>query len=759
MKFVGEAEDKLDAIEDDTHMYLGRKKSIHEKYGTEGALLFGKCLDKDKYGKLVSLDAISPHVAFVCGARGSGKSYDLGVMAEELLLRNPNIAAVVIDPVGIFWSMKHPNKEEKEVKDLVNWGLEPNGLENTKVFIPHGVKSAVPKETYDALFSIKPSELTVDDWCLTFNLERFSPTTLLLEKAIDKAKQKYSNYSLDELIKTIEKDKELTSREKGYSIGTRRALLSRLEAAKSWGILEKDGTSLAEVCKEGFVSVIDISFLEENVSSLVIGILARKILNARKRVTRQASMEKYVMTDIDELLDVEIPPTWLFIDEAHTLVPSGGTKTAATDALIEYVKQGRRPGCSLVFATQQPSAINTKVLSQLDILIAHKLIFDEDIKAVMKRVPTVVPSIYQKASFIRSLPIGVGMIADRSEGTSRAFTIKVRPRFSQHEGRETTSIELDEKIDPEQIKKLIVELIYKKMEREGHMSLRKVESVADTLTRRYKIKVKTEDIINQLTEDLGCEVKEGALWISGKLPTYDEETVEGVVSTDISQKALPVMIDEAKAKSIAEKNKKGKKLGLFGKEENIKSMELIYYPAYLVSYSKKSEHGSIPSRCFISHDYELLFNDKKGLEKTQTLNMLLDLSDKKFRVLNELRKSWMERKEVQNKTMLTAQASSKYLRELVGAGLVERKNDKYKAKKLDVPEKIDKSKFSMDSLELVKPKNIHVEDVKVNEKRVKSAPKLFGNMIIDDSEMILLPVWKVVYEAGNKLRTQEFNAL
>jgi len=750
---------KLKVLEDDTHIFVGRKKSIHEKYGIEGSLLFGKSLEKEKFGKLVHLDAISPHVIFICGARGSGKSYDLGVIAEEIITKNPNLAAVVIDPVGIFWSMKHPNKEEREVKDLLEWGLEPKGLESTKVFIPYGLKESIPKDTYDALFSIKPSELTVDDWCLTFGLERFSPTSLLLEKAIEKAKAKKRNFSIDDLIRVIEKDKELISREKGYSISTRRALLSRLEAAKSWGILSEEGTSLSEICMEGIVSVIDISFLEENVSSLVIGMLARKILNARKKVTRQASMKKYAMSDIDELLDVEIPPTWLFIDEAHTLIPSGGLKTAATDSLIEYVKQGRRPGCSLVFATQQPSAIDTKVLSQLDILITHKLVFEEDIKAVMKRVPTVVPDEYRKASFIRSLPIGVALLADRSEQSSRAFTVKVRPRFSQHEGRETTSIELDENFDEETIRKMIVELIYKKLQSEGRMPLRKLETLADTLKRRYKVKIETDEIIHYLVENKNCEVREGALWLGGKMPSYEEEALEEKSSTELSQKALPVLISEEKAKQIAEKRKKEKLLGLFGKEEKVKSIELVYSPVYMLSYSRKSERGSIPSRCFVSPDYELLFFGKKGLQKTKSINMLLDLSDKKFRVFKELRAAWLTRKQVQEKTLLTAQAAAKYLRELVGAGLVERKGEKYRAKNLDVPNDILSASFSLENVDLVKPRNAKVEEIKCNEKRIQSIPKLFGPAIIDSVDIVLLPKWRVTYESAGKSRIEEFFAL
>jgi len=37
--------------------------------------------DKDIY-----MDSLNPHVVFVCGARGSGKSYVLGVIAEELAI-------------------------------------------------------------------------------------------------------------------------------------------------------------------------------------------------------------------------------------------------------------------------------------------------------------------------------------------------------------------------------------------------------------------------------------------------------------------------------------------------------------------------------------------------------------------------------------------------------------------------------------------------------------------------------------------------
>ena len=38
--------------------------------------------------------------------------------------------------------------------------------------------------------------------------------------------------------------------------------------------------------------------------------------------------------------------------------------------------------------------------------MAHKLVFDDDIKAIHKRTPTIVPGPYKKPNFIKTLPIG-----------------------------------------------------------------------------------------------------------------------------------------------------------------------------------------------------------------------------------------------------------------------------------------------------------------------------------------------------------------
>ncbi len=437
----------------DKDLVLGNKSGTPLE--DDWLLSIGKA--KNREDNPVKLDSSNPHVIFVCGARGSGKSYTLGVLAEEISRNNSDIGAVIVDPIGIFWSMKYPNKEEEELELLKKTNLEPEGMENVEVLIPSGYASNVPNETFEDSFSFRPSSLTADDWCLTFGIDRYSPQGLLLERAIEKVKTGYTrqlgdkgergsrdvdsndNFSIEDLLDCINHDKELLSKKKGFKASTRRALTSRLSTAKEWGIFGKE-KKLSDIIRKGTINVFDISFLPENIGSLVLGILARKILAARKKTARKEAVQDLKGEERDE--NQSIPPTWLMIDEAHSFAPSTG-KTAATNPLVEYVKEGRRPGLSAVLSTQQPSALDSKIISQLDILLSHQLSFEKDIKEVWKRMPTSLPDNLKNSESLKKLPEGTAIVADKE--INQAFFASIRPRLSQHEGRERVVESSDEK--------------------------------------------------------------------------------------------------------------------------------------------------------------------------------------------------------------------------------------------------------------------------------------------------------------------------
>ncbi|MDO8538667.1 MAG: DUF853 family protein [archaeon] len=608
-------------------------------------------------------------------------SYIMGIIAEELAKKNKNVGMIVVDPIGVFWSMKFANKEEKELEALKDWGLKAEGLTNLKVFIPDGMRSQAPKTTYDATFAVQPSLLTVEDWCLTFGMDRFGPTGLLMDKLLKNVshgyktiegkyvKAKKNEYSLDSMIECLETDGELNSSEKGYKMDSIRALVSRFEAAKTWGVFSDKGTPLAELSRENQLTILDTSFLEDNVTALVIGILARRILAARKLSTRKEAVQRLKTSSVEEMLELDIPATWLFIDEAHTLVPSGNYKTAATDAIIEYVKQGRRPGCSLVFATQQPSAINSKVLSQLDVIIAHKLIFDDDIKAVYKRTPTIIPHKYKKASFIKTLPIGVALTGDRQEETSRAFVLRVRPRKSQHEGREAETVDSEKKpMENSQLLEFATQSLMRDLKNKPIVPMETVNQLIEMLNNKYKGKLMLSQVLDAL-EDMGMtieqkkvinpalleeekeerisEAKELADNETDIIPakkgikkTQLDEMVEGMQEnpveksfaktelTDRESFSLPKRITLKQAEHLVDSKRQKKFLGLFGKEEQILESKEVNEVIYKVAFHEFNNRNEfVPNTCFISsrtgefvHFVNNKFVESTGLSKIHEVN-------------------------------------------------------------------------------------------------------------------------------------------
>ncbi|MCK4327911.1 MAG: DUF87 domain-containing protein [Candidatus Diapherotrites archaeon] len=763
MEFKPRVNSPLDALEDAAgrSIFVGRSQALHRKYGREGALLLGKVAEQEKYGEFVYLDALMPHTIFVCGSKGSGKSYSISIIAEELIYKNPNVAVVIIDPIGIFWSMKYPNQEESELDELIRMGLAPRGVAETRVFVPYGVRNTLPRDTYDKTYALRPADLNVDDWCITFDIDRFSPTGLLLEKTLEKVFNGYKttdkkhvnpnpDYGLEEIINCLNNDAELSSKTKGFKTDSRRALTSRFESAKSWGIFSASGTPLVELCQEGKVSVIDVSFLDEKVNALVIGLLARKILNARKLATRKTAMKRLAVS-MEEVLETGIPPTWLFIDEAHTLIPSGSQKTAASDALIEYVKQGRRPGCSLVMATQQPAALDTKVLSQLDLLVCHKLTFDDDIKAVFKRMPAGIPKEYS-ARFIKTLPIGYCLIGDRSDHTNRVFAAKMRPRFSQHEGRETRSVDFEETLSAEQVEELVVKMVKKQLVDFGRVNLSKIDQLARTINKRYGTKVSAKSVVKAI---------EGAAVDNEQLVLKEILEQEQAAAEDLPEEPAPEapsgenllaftsQISAERAKGLALKQRKAKLFGLFGDEESLKDLRIEYWPVYKVEYDYYQGKGFKRLVCYVDGmNGELLSVGRAGMASTRGVGRLTTMNKSKRKIIAALRKGKQASAKgiagVAEITETTARANAE---ELAEDGLLSYRDDgrarTYVLKEqFDLPQKINVPEYTtLESQLTMGEASGFVPTPRITQESVSDIPAIFGEVKIKSVSFVYRPVY------------------
>ncbi|KXB07047.1 hypothetical protein AKJ51_02190 [candidate division MSBL1 archaeon SCGC-AAA382A20] len=692
------------------HVILGCSKK--ENLNDDWCLYIGNASNKDN--RRVELDCVSPHVIFVCGARGSGKSYTLGVIAEEIAQSEIDIASVIVDPVGIFWSMKYPNQEKGEKEILKKTGNKPRGINNVEVFVPRGYSSKIPEETFDTDFSFKPSSLVPEDWCLTFGIDRYSPQGLLLERAIEKVRSGYTrkmgdkveggsrdvppndNFSIDDLLECINHDRELLSKKKGFKSSTRRALSSRLTTARDWGIFGRE-KKLSDLIKPGMISVIDISFLPENIGALVLGLLSRKIFSARKSAAREEAIKD--LKNEENQRTETIPPTWLMVDEAHSFAPSSG-KTAATDPLVEFVKQGRRPGLSAVLSTQQPSALNSKIISQLDILLSHRLSFENDIKEVWKRMPTSISDDIRDSNTLKKLPRGTAVAGDRQ--VDKAFYVSVRPRVSQHEGRErvtNSNVEEDE----------------------SQQGAEEFEEYEEFETR------KDQEKDEEIRADKG-------------------------IGKEVELSIIPFQIDIRKAAEIA-KSYREKLFGLFWAFEEVKRVFKRFYPilTFLIDYYPKSGDSINLEVHFDGLTGELLKKRDGELSRTKGVRNLINLSHSERGTLFEiLKKNPVRIQDLKSKIDKKESTVDRHISKLTSEGII-RRFEKEGNKFLDTSDTVDiPSTLSKESLLVAEglPKSVKMkippvkkEDKILDGEKALRTLEFFGDIEVIQREIVYYPYW------------------
>ncbi len=427
---------------------IGRNISDKKKFGDKGLTYIGKGYVKmGNYTSLsnkIWMDAARSHVILVAGKRGSGKSYTLGVLAEELANLPPehakNIASIIFDTMGIFWTMKKKNEKDKEL--LEEWDLKAQELPAV-VFVPFGRAEDYEKKgiPFDKTFALKASELEAEDWITLFNLEMTSLSGVLIERVITALKLRKNNFTLTEIINEIEKDEKASKETK--EIGS-----SLFIAADSWGIFSKteEGTEVPDLVNAGTSTVLDLSVYSSigafNVRALVISLITRKIFRNRMDARKKEEIEaiRYGHEYLALKSKQQEPLVWFFIDEVHEFLDKN-EKSPATDALIQLLREGRQPGISLVMATQQPGKLHHDALTQSDLIISHRVTAKPDIDALNEIMQTyLLESIKQHMDDLPTLKGSAILLDDNSE---RIYSIRVRPRFTWHGGEAPVSIKAD----------------------------------------------------------------------------------------------------------------------------------------------------------------------------------------------------------------------------------------------------------------------------------------------------------------------------
>jgi len=412
---------------------IGRDEEDLKKFGEDGLAALGKHYvrtgDKVNLANSVMLDLARPHVILVSGKRGQGKSYTLGVIAEEILFLprrlREKLSVVIFDTMGIYWTMRYPNaRQEKQIKD---WGLTPQSMP-VRVLVPEGWVKKYEESGIkpDGVLAIHPSDLSIDDWLQTFDINLFSPLGILFERVLRKKPE-----SLEEMSQLAEADKKAEPSIKD-------ALINRLDAAKAWGVFSDQGTKIKDLLVPSTINTLDLSLLGQNVKSLLIGLISKKIFEAR--VVARKGEEKSEITrhmEISREGKSKLPMPWILIDEAHEYLPPK-LETPSARALIQVIREGRQPGITLVLATQQPGKIHTDVMTQADIVLSHRVTAQLDIDALNSIMGNYMQFPLDK--YLSNLPRFKGAAVILDDNAEKVYQIRMRPRVSWHGGESATLI-------------------------------------------------------------------------------------------------------------------------------------------------------------------------------------------------------------------------------------------------------------------------------------------------------------------------------
>ena len=365
------------------HVYEPDISILTQFFGFDpNGLHLGKLKYHDVDVRLNLTKLFQKHLA-ILAISGSGKSYSIAVMLEELLNRKPEngqLGVVVIDPHGEYSSL---------IKDA-------SFADKIKVFQSNDIRIGVS--------NLSP-----------YQLAKFVPGLVSPAQTRELARimrEMPKNYGIQELITALEEDEKIKAATKDVLV----SLLYNLQSTGVFGVA--DYPTLRDVSEQGKVSIIDLSHVVSlNKKQILVSYLASKLFDARRHGM--------------------IPPFLLVIEEAHQFAPEGSKKDSSiSKSIIETIaREGRKFNACLCLISQRPVQLSTTALSQCNTNFIFRVTNPYDLKHIQESSEGIT---YDVVKRISSLPVGTGLIV--GEAVSFPVFVDVRPRQSK-EGQKGQSLE------------------------------------------------------------------------------------------------------------------------------------------------------------------------------------------------------------------------------------------------------------------------------------------------------------------------------
>jgi uncharacterized protein len=267
---------------------------------------------------------------FLCGQSGSGKTYALGVLLEQLLL-GTDLRMVVLDPNADFVRLGQPRADAPPDagRRLAATDMRVLGAD------------ATTRDPLRMRFATMPRQAQA--------------SVLQLDPLVDRAEYNHFLHMMadsgpQEVGHVVELLRQGAAHEQ--------ALAQRIEnlGLPDWAVWAGGLPSAAEVVDGGArATVLDLSGFPTQQEPLAVCLDLVEDLWARR---------------------ADRTPTLIVLDEAHNICPAepaGLLQAALVDRLVQIAAEGRKYGLWLLLSTQRPSKIHPQVLSQCDNLVLMRM--------------------------------------------------------------------------------------------------------------------------------------------------------------------------------------------------------------------------------------------------------------------------------------------------------------------------------------------------------------------------------------------------
>jgi uncharacterized protein len=329
---------------------------------------------------------------FLCGQSGSGKTYSLGAMLEQLLLET-DLRIVVLDPNSDFVRLG-------EVRDGVSADVAERYRAAVGGLAVHRAGAAGM-----ARLRVRMGEL-----------ERATQAALL---RLDPVADREEHAALDELLESEAPpsiDALLASeREDTRRLGLRARNLG-VDRFGVWALSDPGTTVDAAAGAEGRGVVVDLGSLGTRDEQ---ALAATAVLDGlwRRRERRE--------------------PVLIVIDEAHNVCPAqpeDRLTALATEQAVRIAAEGRKFGLYLLVSTQRPQKVHPNIVTQCDNLVLMRLNSAADMAYAETVFSAVPPGLLRRASGFR---LGEALMAGKI--ASHAALVRMGARVAEEGGGDVPS--------------------------------------------------------------------------------------------------------------------------------------------------------------------------------------------------------------------------------------------------------------------------------------------------------------------------------